>query len=57
MGINNYYACYLEDLCETKPIKGNNYSLVCINKSEFKRNIVRNKEPSSTSNYQNYSNS
>ena len=57
MGINNYYACYLEDLCETKPIKGNNYSLVCINKSEFKRNIVRNKEPSSTSNNnQNYSN-
>ena len=57
MGINNYYACYLEDLYETKPIKGNNYSLVCINKSEFKRNIVRNKEPSSTSNNnQNYSN-
>ena len=50
MGINNYYACYLEDLFITKPIKGQNYYLVCINKSEFKKYVNANSEGTNNSN-------
>ena len=50
MGINNYYACYLEDLFLTKPIKGQNYYLVCINKSEFKKYVNANSEGTNNSN-------
>ena len=55
MGINNYYACYLEDLVDIKIVKTPNYSFVCINKSEFKKNIIKN-NPSSEQNNNNHNN-
>ena len=48
MGINNYYACYLEDLKDMKVVKTPNYSFVCINKSEFIKFIKNSQTASST---------
>ena len=56
MGINNYYACYLEDLFITKPIKGQNYFLVCTNKSEFKKYIISKEGANNNDNTNNNSN-
>ena len=50
MGINNYYACYLEDLTLTKCVKTPKYTFVCINKSEFLKFITKGK-PTSSSNH------
>ena len=61
-GINNYYACNLEDLSEVKPVKTPNYSFVCINKNEFKKIITKNNNDyiphnqGSNVNYNNFNN-
>ena len=49
MGINNYYACNLEDLTDMKVVKTHNYSFVCLNKSEFIK-FIKNSQTSSSSN-------
>ena len=39
LGMNNFYACYLEDLTDEKDINMNGYSFKCINKS-LKNKII-----------------
>ena len=45
LGINNFYACYLEDLVDIKNININNFSFKCINKTRNKKIIeIKNTE-------------
>lgn len=41
LGINNFYASYLEDLIDYKKVDNSNFSFVCINKSDFKKNVIK----------------
>ena len=41
LGINNFYACHLDDLVDFKQETTSQYSFYCINKSEFKKNIIK----------------
>ena len=50
-GINNYYACFLEDLYYTKVVEGNQYKCVCINKNEFKKPVKKNNTNTSGTNH------
>lgn len=42
LGINNFYASYLEDLVDKKEININNFSFKCINKTRNKKIIPNN---------------
>ena len=41
LGINNFYASYLDDLVDYKKVTNSNFSFVCINKSDFKKNVIK----------------
>ena len=41
LGINNFYASYLDDLVDYKIVRTATFSLVCINKSDFKKNVIK----------------
>ena len=41
LGINNFYASYLDDLIDYKKVDTSTFSFVCINKSDFKKNVIK----------------
>ena len=60
LGINNFYASYLEDLVDYKKVDNSNFSFVCINKSDFKKNVIKksgsNNDNTFNNNNNNYNN-
>ena len=50
LGINNFVACYLDDLVDTKHFSNNNFSFKCINKTKNIKIIVKNKKHFTTNN-------
>ena len=53
LGINNFYVSYLDDLFDFKVVKFPSFTFVCINKSEFKKNIIKalNSKTNNSNNY------
>ena len=60
LGINNFYACYLEDLVDEKYFSNNNFSFTCRcrtgNKKLIKNNFNNNINNNLTNNYNNNTN-
>jgi hypothetical protein len=53
LGINNFYVSYLDDLFDFKVVKFPSFTFVCINKSDFKKNIIKvlNSQTNNSNNY------
>ena len=41
LGINNFVACYLDDLADKKDFSNNNFSFKCINKTRNKKIVIK----------------